>query len=487
MRNDKPLVSVIMPCYNHAKYVGKAIESVLNQTYDNIELLVADNGSTDNSYEVIQQYQDKITKIIRLKKNKQMYCGTCLRREAKGQYIAIMTSDDYWEKDKLELQMQVFANNPEIKACTTWIVQTDENLQPLENQNGNVFGVENRSRYEWFRHFILRGNCLAWPTGVIETETYDRVNAKLRGYKQIGDMYFWAHLVQEADVYVVPKELVRFRWHAGGNNGNESAHTQPALIRVWNETADFVDNILESVDDEFFKEAFRSDFIYPDSQTHEEITCEKCFLLKRMAEKDSIYQPYVLRYFFRYFMECRDVFEEKYQFTYQALHDWSATVGVAKIRRDSDYMINTALQELSRREQMLQSLKQLLLEELSDNVDVVYVKRKLFQVLSVEKQKFIEEIRNVIAQGIISIEQAIATEHSEVYAIAIEVLTNVVHAIDSVWGDLVFAEFDVSQDDWNVYKELVSYAGQEQIDLSEAVLPFTQYIEEQIRWYFEEN
>ena len=63
-----PLVSVVMMCYNHGAYVGKVIESILNQTYPNIELIVADNGSTDDSFEVIRRYKDRI-KLLRLEKN----------------------------------------------------------------------------------------------------------------------------------------------------------------------------------------------------------------------------------------------------------------------------------------------------------------------------------------------------------------------------------------------------------------------------------
>ena len=67
--DKQPLVSVIMPCYNHEKYVAQTIESVLNQTYKNIEFIVVDNGSTDGSFHVIQQYRDRIDKIYQLKEN----------------------------------------------------------------------------------------------------------------------------------------------------------------------------------------------------------------------------------------------------------------------------------------------------------------------------------------------------------------------------------------------------------------------------------
>ena len=112
--NKKPKVSVIMPCYNHEKYVAQSIESVLNQTYDNIEFIVLDNGSTDGSYRVIKQYSDRIDKILHFDDNDLTKAGYVLRQECQGEYMAFMTSDDIWAKEKLEQQMRVLIENPSI-------------------------------------------------------------------------------------------------------------------------------------------------------------------------------------------------------------------------------------------------------------------------------------------------------------------------------------------------------------------------------------
>lgn len=93
--DKQPLVSVIMPCYNHEKYVAQTIESVLNQTYKNIEFIVVDNGSTDGSFHVIQQYRDRIDKIYQLKENDLVRAGEILNNSCSGDYIAFMTSDDW--------------------------------------------------------------------------------------------------------------------------------------------------------------------------------------------------------------------------------------------------------------------------------------------------------------------------------------------------------------------------------------------------------
>ena len=109
-----PKVSVLMPCYNHEKYVGEAIESVLNQTYKDFELFVVDNGCTDNSYNVIKSFEDPRIKVFQLKKNDIEEAYRIMLRNQKGKYIAMMYSDDIWEKNKLEKQMMILEKNPNI-------------------------------------------------------------------------------------------------------------------------------------------------------------------------------------------------------------------------------------------------------------------------------------------------------------------------------------------------------------------------------------
>lgn len=101
------LVSVIMPNYNGAKYIKDSIDSVLAQTYQNWELIIVDDCSTDNSLEVIAQYQDERIKVFKNEKNS----GAAVSRNkaienATGRYIAFLDSDDLWLENKLALQLE---------------------------------------------------------------------------------------------------------------------------------------------------------------------------------------------------------------------------------------------------------------------------------------------------------------------------------------------------------------------------------------------
>ena len=101
------LVSIIMPSYNTASFISKTIESVLNQTYKNWELLVVDDCSTDGTDEIVSKYNDK--RIVYLKNEKNS--GAALSRNralrnAKGKWIAFLDSDDLWHPTKLEKQIK---------------------------------------------------------------------------------------------------------------------------------------------------------------------------------------------------------------------------------------------------------------------------------------------------------------------------------------------------------------------------------------------
>jgi glycosyltransferase involved in cell wall biosynthesis len=99
----KPLVSVVIPSYNHATYIGRALESVLNQTYTNWEIIVIDNHSTDNTDEVMSRFTNPRITYLKIHNNGVIATSRNVGiRAAKGEWIAFLDSDDWWTNDKLE-------------------------------------------------------------------------------------------------------------------------------------------------------------------------------------------------------------------------------------------------------------------------------------------------------------------------------------------------------------------------------------------------
>ncbi|MEI7781786.1 MAG: glycosyltransferase [Planctomycetota bacterium] len=109
-------VSVIIPNYNYAQYVCEAIDSVLNQTYKNIEIVVVNNGSTDNSLAVLEKYSKKIT-LVNQENLGQSGARKSGLEKVTGDYIAFLDADDKWDKQKIEKQLLLFTPKVELVYC----------------------------------------------------------------------------------------------------------------------------------------------------------------------------------------------------------------------------------------------------------------------------------------------------------------------------------------------------------------------------------
>ncbi len=127
----KDLVSIIMPTYNCAKYIKETIESVLNQTYTNWELIIVDDCSQDNTEEVVNSINDKRITYYRLDSNSGAAIARTKAMEmANGQYMAFLDSDDLWYEDKLEKQLCFMRENKYAFTCTAY-EQIDEESKLL--------------------------------------------------------------------------------------------------------------------------------------------------------------------------------------------------------------------------------------------------------------------------------------------------------------------------------------------------------------------
>ncbi|MCP2520499.1 glycosyltransferase [Candidatus Aminicenantes bacterium AC-708-M15] len=118
-----PEVSVIIPTYNRASFLKEAIESVLNQEYSDFELIIIDDGSTDNTKEIIKQYEGKLKYYYQSHKGVSPARNAGLKL-ARGDFIAFLDSDDLWKKEKLKIQVEFMKSHPEIMVCYTeeiWI------------------------------------------------------------------------------------------------------------------------------------------------------------------------------------------------------------------------------------------------------------------------------------------------------------------------------------------------------------------------------
>lgn len=134
---NQPLVSVIIPSYNHGKYITQCIESIINQTYRNFELIVIDDGSTDNSAEVLNCLKSEYGFKLIIQKNHGISytLNRGIREFAHGKYLAMCASDDFWTPNKLETQVNFMEANRFYPMCygKTYYVNEDSKLINMDS------------------------------------------------------------------------------------------------------------------------------------------------------------------------------------------------------------------------------------------------------------------------------------------------------------------------------------------------------------------
>lgn len=328
-----PKVSVVMPCYNHEKYVGEAIKSVLDQSYTDFEFLIVENGCTDHSYEVIQSFQDPRIRLFRLEKNNPQEASKIMIKNLVGKYSAFICSDDFWEKDKLEKQMKVLEEQPDILLSFTWAVFTDENWNILD-WSRNLFFKKNRSRLEWIRYLLDNGNCLAASSMVMESNLWKSTIMLTSQYWQLTDYYTWLLGLNKTNIYIVEELLVKQRFHSSVSNANISFPTEENNIRSETEMKNIRLQVIENLSDDDFLEAYKDLLVDKNASTHLEVLCEKFFVFLRYAKRDCVLEENMLYFFYKYYtyrengVRVADILKEKYNYSYEDFKKLSGTTGI---------------------------------------------------------------------------------------------------------------------------------------------------------------
>lgn len=382
---DKKL-TVLLPCYNHEQYVAEAIESVLAQTYQNFDFVVVDNGSTDNSLEVIWRYRDKITKIVHLEKNNIRTVWDALLDGVHTEYIALMTSDDFWTPDKLEKQIQALEERPECGACFSWAEHTDEKLNPVTRPD-EVFMQENRTRCEWLRKFFLEGNCLAFPSAVIRTKLWDKIHDKCAPYWQLGDFIIWIKLLQLTNIYIFPEILVKFRAH-GNNISLTNRNTRKSTLNEYNHI--FYQTYSGLTNEDFIK-IFEPELTDKNvnKQNDRAVTCEKILVLFKLADKyGGEFSLAAVSFFYENYSHngMEEMMESQYSLSFEELQSYCQKYGygsyAARLRLSEEFVCNTGYSSLNSNIQEVISLAVQYLRN-TNNLTLLQEKKDVLSFLSI--------------------------------------------------------------------------------------------------------
>ena len=224
---DGPLVSVIVPNYNHAAFLDERIGSILNQTYTNIEVLLMDDCSSDNSCEVLQRWAEKDERITTL--FNEINSGSPFAQWekganwAQGKYIWIAESDDYAAEDMLALHVQALESNHRAVLAYSHSRMADVNgkiLRDFKEDYAFIFGDASK----WSRDFIVSGkeevartmvfsNTIPNASAVLMRKSaFDQVGAPATTWLLNGDWLFYAQLLQLGDLifFATPRNFFRF-------------------------------------------------------------------------------------------------------------------------------------------------------------------------------------------------------------------------------------------------------------------------------------
>lgn len=257
-----------MTSYNHDDFVADAIESVLGQTFSDFEFIITDDGSSDNTADIVASYskKDKRIKSLFFEKNK----GACVALEecfkySQGEYIAIINSDDTWQSEKLKKQLDYLEKNNDVAAVFSRVQAIDEQGEIIESDFTDVFNRPvNRSRYEWLHHFFYNGNCLCHPSVLIRKSAYIKAGGIYKKHlASLPDMDMWVRLCLTENIYIIEEKLVSFR--VLDNGGNESANTIANRKRYALEIPLILDNYLQIASVEEFRLIFPSHVQFNDA------------------------------------------------------------------------------------------------------------------------------------------------------------------------------------------------------------------------------
>ncbi len=207
---DQPLVTIAISCYNHAQFVEKSLLSALRQTYGNIQLLVFDDGSNDDSVERIEQLKPEYDFFFRKQQNQGLSrtLNDALTM-AKGKYFAPFGSDDIMMLDKVEKQVAYMEQNPDIVACGGNILDIDDDGLLAKNQKINPFTVQDFNGL-----FQGKGPGLPAPTMFFRTDALRKVDG-FHTEIPLEDLYIQLRLTRDGGkIGLLNDTLAYYRVHA---------------------------------------------------------------------------------------------------------------------------------------------------------------------------------------------------------------------------------------------------------------------------------
>lgn len=207
--NKKPIVSVVMPVYNCQEYLPEAIESILEQTYQEFEFIIIDDGSTDNTSLILSTFEKKDSRIKVIRQKNQGIVSALNNgiANSQGEYIARMDADDISYPQRIELQVKFMTQNQEVGVvgCFWQIIDAMGKIN-----SRNDYSATTHLEIIWA---LCSSNPIAHPGVMFRKSAFEKVNGYRELYRHAEDYDLWVRLANEVKYFVIPQPLIFLRKH----------------------------------------------------------------------------------------------------------------------------------------------------------------------------------------------------------------------------------------------------------------------------------
>jgi len=209
----RPEVSVILAAYNHESFVEEAVRSVLNQSYENLELIIVDDASTDRTADVVRSFRDPRIRFYQNQYNRQHHPRNYALSHVRGNWVAFQNSDDVWLQDKLSVQLDRFKRRPKQSVVFTDVELIDSEGQIQEGRGCFLDPGDQPSspRVGWLRRFFLQHNCVAIASALIRSQDLKRTGGMNPQFRQLADFDLWVRLAAMGGCALHPQALTKVR------------------------------------------------------------------------------------------------------------------------------------------------------------------------------------------------------------------------------------------------------------------------------------
>lgn len=201
MEINKPLISIIIPCYNDVLYIEQAVNSAINQTYPNKEVIIVDDGSNQETKAMLKKLASKITKLITQENKGQSTARNVGIKEAKGDYILVLDSDDFFAPTFCEKAAAVFESRKEVKIITSFVNRliADKKVDIFKPYGGDI--------KQFLSNNQATGSCMFLKLDFEKVNGYDEIMRK--GFE---DWEFYIRLLQNGgEAFVIQEPLFNYR------------------------------------------------------------------------------------------------------------------------------------------------------------------------------------------------------------------------------------------------------------------------------------